>query len=150
MRLSEQAIIDILSYEALKIDETNECAYWDHEDDIIWLLKEGKIADAEFKLLYDPRFGFGFGADRTVFLPKNEAIKQALKRTIGTKHWHRYPDDVPPDVPSSKHFGVDYEVKYLRTDIDSDPQLTQMTVSEWLPDKTWNCIYPVIAWRECA
>lgn len=59
--------------------------------------------------------------------------------------WNRYPDIVPPDVPKSEDFGIDYEIKYRL------PNGTiATTTTEWLVERKWNLRYPyeVIAWRE--
>lgn len=59
------------------------------------------------------------------------------------KKWNRFPDVVPPEIPESEDFGVDYEVKYRLP----NGQI-ETTTTEWLWEKEWNCIYPVVAWRE--
>ena len=59
------------------------------------------------------------------------------------KPWNAYPSNTPPDIPQDENFGIEYEVKYRLPDgtIKTD-------ITEWLWDRTWNCIYPVIAWKE--
>ena len=42
-------------------------------------------------------------------------------------------------------FGVEYVIQYLLPN-----GKTQTTIAEWLPEKSWNCIYPVLAWHEYA
>ena len=59
------------------------------------------------------------------------------------KKWNRFPDVVPPEISESEDFGVDYEVKYRLP----NGQI-ETTITEWLWEKEWNCIYPVVAWRE--
>ena len=56
------------------------------------------------------------------------------------KSWNAYPNNTPPDIPQDENFGIEYEVKYRLPDgtIKTD-------ITEWLWDRTWNCIYPVIA-----
>ncbi len=56
--------------------------------------------------------------------------------------WNNFPEISPPDIPETEDFGVEYEVKYRL------PNGKIETIeTEWLWDKTWNIIYPVIAWR---
>ena len=57
--------------------------------------------------------------------------------------WHKYPNEIPPNIPKEESFGVVYEVKYQLPNGDIKTDIT-----EWLWDKTWNYIYPVIAWRQ--
>ena len=57
--------------------------------------------------------------------------------------WHKYPEIAPPDIPESENFGIEYDVKYKLPN-----GRIETTTTEWLYDKTWNCIYPVIAWKE--
>ena len=61
------------------------------------------------------------------------------------KKWNRFPDNIPPDVPEEEDFGVEYVIQYLLPN-----GKTQTTIAEWLPEKSWNCIYPVLAWHEYA
>ena len=61
------------------------------------------------------------------------------------KKWNRFPDNIPPDVPEEDDFGVEYVIQYLLPN-----GKTQTTIAEWLPEKSWNCIYPVLAWHEYA
>lgn len=56
--------------------------------------------------------------------------------------WHKSYEK-PPDVPETENFGIEYEVQYR----DFNGQINVIE-TEWLTDKTWNCHYPVIAWRE--
>lgn len=57
--------------------------------------------------------------------------------------WHSYPKEMPPAIPENENFGIEYEIQYklpngkIKTDI-----------TEWLWEKEWNCIYPVIKWKE--
>lgn len=57
--------------------------------------------------------------------------------------WNNYPALTPPDVPQNETFGMDYEVKFRLPN-----GATNTTITEWLYEKQWNCIYPVIAWRK--
>lgn len=57
--------------------------------------------------------------------------------------WNKFPDIMPPEIPETEDFGVNYEVKYK-----SPNGKIETTVTEWLWEKEWNCVYPVIAWRE--
>ena len=44
--------------------------------------------------------------------------------------WHKYPDEIPPDIPESEDFGVEYEVRYQL------PNGTIRTmITEWLWEK---------------
>ena len=55
--------------------------------------------------------------------------------------WNNFPE-ISPNIPEAEDFGVEYEVKYRL------PNGKIETIeTEWLWDKTWNIIYPVIAWR---
>ena len=56
--------------------------------------------------------------------------------------WHLYPNEIPPDIPEDEDFGVEYEVRYR---LPNGKIKTMIT--EWLWEKQWNCIYPVIQWR---
>ena len=57
--------------------------------------------------------------------------------------WNKFPETMPPDIPKTENFGIDYEVKYKLPN-----GKIKTTISEWLWEKKWNCIYPVIALRE--
>ncbi len=54
--------------------------------------------------------------------------------------WNKFPDTIPPDIPEIENFGIDYEVKYALPN-----GKIETTITEWLWEKKWNCIYPVIA-----
>ena len=56
--------------------------------------------------------------------------------------WHLYPNETPPDIPEDEDFGVEYEVRYR---LPNGKVKTMIT--EWLWERQWNCIYPVIQWR---
>lgn len=56
--------------------------------------------------------------------------------------WNKFPN-TPPNIPETEDFGIDYEVKY-----NLPNGKIETTITEWLWEKKWNCIYPVIAWRE--
>ena len=56
--------------------------------------------------------------------------------------WNKFPETSPPDIPETENFGVEYEVKYRLPN-----GKIEIIETEWLWDKTWNIIYPVIAWR---
>lgn len=56
--------------------------------------------------------------------------------------WILCRDKLPEDIPEDEPFGVEYEVKY----IDKDNKI-KTTITEWLWEKEWNCVCPVIAWR---
>ena len=56
--------------------------------------------------------------------------------------WHLYPNETPPDIPKDEDFGVEYEVRYR---LPNGKVKTMIT--EWLWERQWNCIYPVIQWR---
>ena len=56
--------------------------------------------------------------------------------------WNNFPETSPPDIPETEDFGVEYEVKYRLPN-----GKIEIIETEWLWDKTWNIIYPVIAWR---
>ena len=58
--------------------------------------------------------------------------------------WNKYPNITPPDIPETEDFGVEYEVKYKLPN-----GCVKSTITEWLWENQCNCIYPVIAWREC-
>lgn len=58
--------------------------------------------------------------------------------------WNKYPDVTPPDIPDDEDFGIEYEVKYRLPN-----GKIEITETEWLWEKKWNLIYPVVAWREC-
>lgn len=70
-------------------------------------------------------------------------VNQSQSSQSCQRKWNRFPDVVPPNIPESEDFGVDYEVKYRLP----NGQI-ETTITEWLWEKEWNCIYPVIAWRE--
>ena len=53
--------------------------------------------------------------------------------------WHLYPNETPPDIPEDEDFGVEYEVRYR---LPNGKVKTMIT--EWLWERQWNCIYPVI------
>ncbi len=57
--------------------------------------------------------------------------------------WVKCRDKLPPDIPDSEDFGVEYEVRYVLPN-----GKVETTITEWLWERKWNCIYPVIAWRE--
>ncbi len=57
--------------------------------------------------------------------------------------WIKCKDKLPPDIPENEDFGVEYEVRYILPNGKVETMIT-----EWLWEKKWNCIYPVIAWRE--
>ena len=59
-----------------------------------------------------------------------------------SNRWIPYPDTIPPDIPENEDFGVEYEILYKLPTGE-----TEMTITEWLWEKKWNCIYPVVAWR---
>lgn len=66
------------------------------------------------------------------------------KEKVGiTKTWNIYSNKIPPDVPKNEDFGVEYEVRYRLPN-----GIIETMVTEWLWEKKWNCIYPVIQWRE--
>ena len=56
--------------------------------------------------------------------------------------WHLYPNEIPPDIPEYEDFGVEYEVRYRLPN-----GKIKTTITEWLWERQWNCIYPVIQWR---
>jgi len=158
MRLSGVAITNILKYRQANFlngtNNQNTYAYLMYEHRITNYLLSGDIASAEHLLLYDPVFGMGeIPADvvtnkkETNVVPKNEAILKIMQTSFGrqTEHrmWHKFPEVVPSDIPESEDFGVEYEVKYQLPN-----GVIESTVTEWLWERAWNCIYPVIAWRE--
>lgn len=57
--------------------------------------------------------------------------------------WHLYPNEVPPDIPKNEDFGIEYEIRYRLPNGKIETMIT-----EWLWEKQWNCIYPVIQWKE--
>lgn len=57
--------------------------------------------------------------------------------------WIKCTDRLPPDCPVEDEFETEYEIKYLQTD-----GLVGIDVTEWREERSWNCMYPVIAWRE--
>ena len=158
MRLSGVAITNILKYRQANFlngtNNQNTYAYLMYDHRITNYLLSGDISSAEHLLLYDPVFGMGeIPADvvtnkkETKVVPKNEAILKIMQTSFGrqTEHrmWYKFPEVVPPDIPESEDFGVEYEVKYQLPN-----GVIESTVTEWLWERTWNCIYPVIAWRE--
>lgn len=60
-----------------------------------------------------------------------------------SKTWIKCEDRLPPDIPEDEDFGIEYEIKYKLPNGKIEKMIT-----EWLYDKTWNCFYPVISWRE--
>lgn len=71
------------------------------------------------------------------------SVNQSQLNQDCKKKWNRFPDVMPPNIPGTEDFGVDYEVQYRLP----NGQI-ETTVTEWLWEKEWNCIYPVVAWRE--
>ena len=59
--------------------------------------------------------------------------------------WHKATEN-PPDIPEDENFGVDYQVKCFNPESGA----VETFETEWLWEKEWNCIYPIIAWRETA
>lgn len=57
--------------------------------------------------------------------------------------WHKYPEEIPPDIPPNENFGIDYEIRYRLPD-----GKIETCVTEWLWEREWNCIFPVTQWRE--
>ena len=57
--------------------------------------------------------------------------------------WNIYPDIKPADIPETEDFGIEYEVKYKTPNGEIKTMIT-----EWLWKREWNCIYPVIAWKQ--
>ena len=51
--------------------------------------------------------------------------------------WNKFPDTIPPNIPETENFGIDYEVKYVLPN-----GKIETTITEWLWEKKWNCIYP--------
>lgn len=66
-----------------------------------------------------------------------------VSKVMAIKMWFKCEDRLPPDIPEDESFGVEYEIKYKLPN-----GKIEKTVTEWLYDKTWNCCYPVIAWRD--
>ena len=59
------------------------------------------------------------------------------------KEWIKCQDKLPPDIPEDNDFGVEYEIKYI-----SESGEVKTAITEWLWEREWNWILPVIAWRE--
>lgn len=57
--------------------------------------------------------------------------------------WNKYPNEIPANIPDDEDFGVEYEVRYRLPNGS-----IETTITEWLWEQKWNCIYPVIQWRE--
>lgn len=57
--------------------------------------------------------------------------------------WINCKTQLPPPIPDEDDFGIEYEIEYRLPN-----GKTEKTITEWLYDNTWNCIYPVIRWKE--
>ena len=58
------------------------------------------------------------------------------------RKWNKYPETTPPNVNSVAD-EIDYEIKCLFPD-----GKVRIITTEWSYEKSFNCRYPVLAWRE--
>ena len=96
---------------------------------VVFMNQNHHVAKIDFIYMVDKNDNWSFYYEKGTCLTDEERTE--LENWFITYGW------------INEDFGVEYEVRYRLPN-----GIIETMVTEWLWEKRWNCIYPVIQWRE--